>query len=337
MLLALARPVPSAETNGLTSKEIADGWISLFDGETTCGWHSPNGSKWTIEKGMLAPQAGKPGLLVSTSKFKACELKLQYIVEIDDAVEGRERDDPAPPLIRFGCDSAGNDVPKKALSFNLRRRPPFLKGGSAAKSEPFNREWIDLAVTLTADGPDRGIKWIWRSKSTQSHVTAGGGDVVPEGHIALFGNGVIFRNIKLKPLGLKPLFNGKDLTGWKAVSGNKAKFTVTDKRELNIKGGPGGLKTEGQRNDFVLQLDCINHGKDIEDGERQLGRKVVTKDKEWFTKTVIAHGNHTAVWVNGYQITDITGKGPVSLQGHGHTTNFSFRNIRIAELTKAEK
>src|SRR5690606_25361317 len=26
---------------------------------------------------------------------------------------------------------------------------------------------------------------------------------------------VQFRNIKLKPLGLKPLFNGKDLTGWK--------------------------------------------------------------------------------------------------------------------------
>jgi hypothetical protein len=84
---------------------------------------------------------------------------------------------------------------------------------------------------------------------------------------------------------------------------------------------------------------------------RQPARKVVSSDKEWFTMTVVAHGNHLAVWVNGYQTADFTDnrkanpsarkgskvdKGPISLQGHDKTTNLSFRNIRIADLPKAK-
>ena len=80
---------------------------------------------------------------------------------------------------------------------------------------------------------------------------------------------------------------------------------------------------------------------------RMPAHKEVTKDNEWFTMTIIAHGRHMAVWVNGMQVTDWTDnrplkdnarngcrleKGPISLQGHDATTDLSFRNIRIAEL-----
>ena len=40
---------------------------------------------------------------------------------------------------------------------------------------------------------------------------------------------LFIRNIKLRPLDLKPIFNGKDLTGWKEFPGRKSKFTVTEK------------------------------------------------------------------------------------------------------------
>jgi len=68
--------------------------------------------------------------------------------------------------------------------------------------------------------------------------------------------------------------------------------------------------------------------------------------------TIVANGNHLAVWVNGYQTADYTDnrpanksarkgsktdKGPISLQGHDPTTDLSFRNIRIAELLRGEK
>ena len=63
------------------------------------------------------------------------------------------------------------------------------------------------------------------------------------GYIGLqFNQGnVEFRNIKLKPLGLVSIFNGRDLTGWKVFPGKKSKFTVTPEGALNVKNGNGQL------------------------------------------------------------------------------------------------
>src|SRR5262249_7022984 len=62
-------------------------------------------------------------------------------------------------------------------------------------------------------------------------------------------------NVKLKPLDLKPLFNGKDLTGWKEFPGRKSKFSITPEGWLQLKDGPGDLQTEGLYDDFILQLE----------------------------------------------------------------------------------
>src|SRR5579872_3605818 len=99
LLLPLAASVWAADAdkhNTLTAKEAADGWLLLFDGESTYGWRSPNGSKWTVAKGMLAPQAGNPGLLVTTAAFTDFELSLEY----------RVRPDSRAALL-FGCDRDG--------------------------------------------------------------------------------------------------------------------------------------------------------------------------------------------------------------------------------------
>ena len=74
------------------------------------------------------------------------------------------------------------------------------------------------------------------------------------------------RNIKLRPLNTKSLFNGKDLAGWKEFPGKKSKFAVSDKGELNVKDGPGDLQTDGKYDDFVLQLECITNGKHLNSG-----------------------------------------------------------------------
>src|SRR5690606_18793046 len=64
---------------------------------------------------------------------------------------------------------------------------------------------------------------------------------------------------------------------------------------------------------------------------RQPSRKVVSSDNEWFSYTILAHGNHIALWVDGYQTADYfdndkdaetarkgryMGKGAIGLQGH---------------------
>ncbi len=160
--------------------------------------------------------------------------------------------------------------------------------------------------------------------------------------------------------------------------------------ELHVTNGPGILETDASYGDFVMQLDCYVDGDNLNSGvffrsipreyangyesqihngiknndpteptdfgtgaiyRRIAARRVVAKDREWFTKTIIATGPHIAVWVNGDQVTDWTddrppndnprtglrtAPGTISLQGHDPTTNLRFRNLTIAELPKVE-
>jgi hypothetical protein len=80
------------------------------------------------------------------------------------------------------------------------------------------------------------------------------------------GGKIALRNIKLRPHGLKPIFNGKDLTGWREFPGRKSKFTVTPEGWIHVKNGPGDLQTEGQWDDFVLQIDCLSNGDHLNSG-----------------------------------------------------------------------
>ncbi|HYM13650.1 MAG TPA: DUF1080 domain-containing protein, partial [Bryobacterales bacterium] len=73
------------------------------------------------------------------------------------------------------------------------------------------------------------------------------------------GRKVEFRNIKLRPLNLRPLFNGKDLTGWTRLDrpGSKAtaEWTVRE-GAIHVERGPGELETDLAWDDFVLQLEA---------------------------------------------------------------------------------
>lgn len=66
------------------------------------------------------------------------------------------------------------------------------------------------------------------------------------------------------------LFNGKNLDGWKKYEGDKARakseFGVTKEGWLSLKNGPGDLQTQGQWNDFVLQLECKTNGERLNSG-----------------------------------------------------------------------
>ena len=171
------------------------------------------------------------------------------------------------------------------------------------------------------------------------------------GHIGLqFNSGqVAFRNIRLKPLGMTSLFNGRDLTGWKTYPQMPSKFTVTDAGELNVQNGRGQLESEGRYGDFALQLECQTHAPRLNSGvffrcipgeemmgyecqihngfqnddrdqpqdcgtggffRRQNARRVVADDLKWFHMTLIADGAHMAAWVNGYQVSDWTDDRP---------------------------
>lgn len=151
-------------------------------------------------------------------------------------------------------------------------------------------------------------------------------------------------------------------------------------------GGPGCVELPGVYGDFVLQID-VNCRKRLSnagvffrsrpgdflngyeaqvfnacrDGDsakparwctgaiddRQNARRLVSRDGEPFTMTIVAAGPHIATWVNGMQVTDWTDTRPphdnprqglrlepgtIQLQAHDKGTDVEFSNIRIAPL-----
>jgi hypothetical protein len=337
LLLIAALPASAADEkaqpNTLTPKEITDGWILLFDGQTTFGWKIEGEAK--VEDGVL---------VLGGSKATKAETTTAIVGQSFSLVEEISWQGDTPP-----------------------RRPRVGKEG-------------------TPLGDNSKGKFV-----AEEVVVRGSGIPAPFEPLAFevpAGSTLMLRNVKYRPVFLKPIFNGKDLTGWKEIPGRPSTYTVTAQGELNVKNGPGDLQTEGQWADFILQLDVIANGKHLNSGvffrslpgqfwsgyevqirnqwqgddrtkpvdfgtgaiyNRQPARKVVSDDGQWFTMTVIAQGNHVAVWVNGYQVTDFTDArpasnnarrgtkldaGPISLQGHDPTTDLSFLNIRIAELPR---
>jgi hypothetical protein len=356
--------------NSLTPKETAEGWLLLFDGETTFGWR-PVVGEVAVEDGALR---------IGGKQEARLDLEFGYF---ELTWEWRWEGDKAPSRL-VKASKAGESPAGSEGEFDQHR-----KGG---KGQWITEEWRVLADPKTAAASDKKFN------------TSGDGAMsilstmrfAPDRHIHATitvpaGTSLWLRNVKLKPLGLNPIFNGKDLTGWKEAPNRKSKFAVNDKGELNVKDGPGDLQTEGQWDDFIAQFDCISNGKHLNSGlffrcipgqyqqgyeaqirnewkdddrtkpvdfgtgaiyRRQAARKVVSTDGEWFTMTIVARGNRLCTWVNGYQVTDFiderpandnarngskTGKGALSIQGHDPTTDLSFRNFRIVELARAEE
>lgn len=62
-----------AKPNALTAKEIADGWVLLFDGETTFGWKVEGEAK--VEKGVLVLGGTKATTITSTTAFGRVEVR----------------------------------------------------------------------------------------------------------------------------------------------------------------------------------------------------------------------------------------------------------------------
>lgn len=385
-LLILSCTLPAAaqekaKPNTLTAKEIAEGWILLFDGETTFGWKIDGDVK--VDAGVLQFLGDKAASAWTSSYYKGFQIDFEY-----------RQESKTGPAFRVWLKN--NGVPDPGLGF------------FPADVEGWHRCTMTADVNPAKDTLNLERKHFAPSGNVIHHSQTNVGKRSMKLGFADFKDGkFLLRNVKLRPLGLKDIFNGKDLTAWSTFPGRKSQFTVED-GAIHLKNGPGDLQTEGKYADFVLQVECKCNGKYLNSGiffrckpnEYQNGyeaqihnhftaepakdytieefdpkthellgkkkvkyaatdygtgaiyrrvpaRKDVAKDGEWFTMTVVAHGNHIATWVNGIQQVDWYDNRPasdnprngcrleaghISIQGHDPTTDLSFRNIRIAEL-----
>jgi hypothetical protein len=334
VLLAAGAQAAAPTQNSLTDDEIREGWILLFDGETTFGWHPNSSANWKVVNGAICVSEGEPGLLLTTSEFGDFVLQLEFRApaETNSGVFLRTVDKPSDPAVDcYELNIATEAVSPFPTGSFVKRQKGIVPAASAG--------WQRYEVT--AEGGRFIVKWNGKLLLDFTDPKP-----IPRGRIGLqFNSGPVeFRNIKLKPLGLKSLFNGKDLAGWKAYPGKNSEFTVID-GEIDVKNGPGALESELQFGDFILQLEAKTNGRGLNSGiffrsipgeytngyesqiqngyqdgdrakpadcgtggifRRQNARKVVADDFQWFTKTIIADGPHLAVWVNGIQVSDWT-------------------------------
>lgn len=88
MLGLCAQAVMAQTPNQLTKKEKKEGWILLFDGKTTKGWHTylrdTVGSKWQVKDGALIFDPTQPanggGDIVTNNVYENYELNLEWKV-----------------------------------------------------------------------------------------------------------------------------------------------------------------------------------------------------------------------------------------------------------------
>ncbi len=264
MLLALVlgdgvgSGVGSAEDslNPLTAAEQAEGWLLLFDGETLFGWQAAGQADFRVVDGVIRVTTGDKCLLRTTTQFADYLLKAEF-----RAAEGTNsgiflRTPPQPRNPAQDC-------------YELNIAPPdnpFPTGSFVG------RQRVDHAAVSA----DQWHAYEIRAEGGRFQVRLDGREVLDYTDPAPLGFGYIglqhnegsveFRNVKLKPLGLNPIFNGHDLTGWKAYPEMASRFTVGAEGELHVENGPGQLETEASYDDFVLQLDCISLGHGLNSG-----------------------------------------------------------------------
>ena len=76
----------SQTPNTLTTKEINEGWILLFDGISTNGWTTSRGlpvpAGWLVKDGSLtALNGGKGGDIITKDQFSSFDLSIDFNIE----------------------------------------------------------------------------------------------------------------------------------------------------------------------------------------------------------------------------------------------------------------
>ncbi len=245
-LAASASAQEKLKPNKLTPTEIAEGWLLLFDGESKFGWASDHvGGKadLAVKDGTLT-FSGKGSIIRCTTEFQYFELRGEY----------RSKGDNTRLSIELG-------------QLHSEKQAGFED--TLAHSE--TDEWRSFVVKRDVEGI------AFRPNAPPSRIGKNGEsiaqDLVSRIDFLILGaedSRLELRSLKLRPLEMKPLFDGKSLEGWSVNQSDPkrvaSKWAVTRDGELSLKNGPGDLVSDKQFDNFVLQVECKSLGKNLNSG-----------------------------------------------------------------------
>ncbi len=269
--------------NKLSETEIADGWVLLFDGETTDGWQNFGEDKvnegWFVDNGNLVC-LGKGGDLsgdiITIDRYEDFELSIDWAISKagNSGIFYHVLEGEYPTVYASGpeyqiIDDVGYPDPLKDWQTTGADYGMYNASGKVLKPVgEFNNSRIkvvDKKVEYWLNGKKVVEYELW-SEDWKNRVQNSkwkdypGYGLARNGSIGLQDHGSVvkFRNIKVHDLTDKgvELFDGKNLKGWKNHgSGN----WYVEKENIVCESGPdngyGYLSTEKNYKDFILRLE----------------------------------------------------------------------------------
>jgi hypothetical protein len=353
--LLVGQKAPAAKPNTLTPEEARDGWLLLFDGETTFGWKIDGEAK--VEKGMLVLGGTKATTAETTARFLGGKINL------NTTWEGKEH--PTISLLLFGVSvqaARKGELAPLQSSGGVGGIPPFAP--VKVKVPAGTRLWLrDVKFQPSFSDHQK----IFNGKNLQGwKIFAGKGKkskytVTKEGWLNVKDGPGDLQTVKQFDdfaLQLECISNGKYLNSgifFRCIPGEYQQgYEAQIQNDFTLKTPRKYIVEE-----FDPQTHKLTGKKTVESSARDYGtgaiyrrvpaRRDAAKDGEWFTMTVVVRERHIATWVNGIQQVDWTDNRPdndnprqgyretagaISIQGHDPTTDLSFRNIRVAPFRR---
>jgi hypothetical protein len=328
-------------------------WTTLFDGKSLKGWTPRGGGVWSVDEGTIlgVTGTGEYGWLCSEKVYG--DFVLEYEAKIESSgnsgVQVRSRIDAKDLMVGYQFDldrtrpSTGRlyDEARRKLLQDVPLRPDAR---GALKADDWNK------VRLECVG-DRLRSWVngvaiadYRDPVDLSGIVA---LQVHSGKDAK----IRWRNVRIRDLGVRkwePLFNGKDLEGWKPVG--EAEWRVQDgvlSGRLQ-KRGYAALATPEPLPEFTMRLvfrpvegkASVSFGAAAPDGDggSRVGL-VGGRAQEWNELVVSVHGGHAVVHLNADRVADFrvgAGEGPAAIEMVGEGSRILLKSVELLGPARRE-
>lgn len=329
------------------SAQSDDGWTPLFDGKTLNGWSPRGGGVWSVDQGSILglTGTGEYGWLCTTKSYG------DFVLEVETKIDGpgnsgvqvRSHIDAKDLMTGYQFDldrtrpSSGRlyDEARRKLLQDVPLRP---EARAALKVD----EWNTMKMECIGD---RLRSWV-NGVPIVDHRDS----VDLDGIIALQvhsgkATNIRFRNLRIKDLGRRswqPLWNGKDLTGWKTTG--DADWRAQDGALAGKlqKRGYAALATASPLSEFTMKV-VFKSGTDGKAGlsfgaatpDADTGSRIGLlggKPQDWNELIVSVHEGRTVAHLNGDRITDVKGvvvEGPAAIDLVGEGSQVLLKSVEI--------
>jgi hypothetical protein len=361
-------------------------WIELFDGKTLFGWTAEGGSQWRVENGAIVADSGPSGWLRTNVPFSDFRLTIEFQAGLEtnsgvflrSAVEGNPWETgyelqiwdkhpkfPTGSLVNHAAAKGASLARKGWHTFDITARgnryTVRLDGKVVLQARDFKSHSGHIGLQFN-QGQKVAFRSVWL-KPLDLACLFNGNDltgwrkvdrrpVPPQPAEWTVRDGVI--HVEKGPGQLETEHTWDDFVLQLDVKANSADparhpnsgIFFRGDRESFWSGYESQIRNEHKPGDPAAPVDFGTGGI----YRQQPARRIVAKDNEWFTKTIVASGRRIAVWVNGVQVSswedprpeglDVRAgharltRGILSLQAHDPTTNLDFRNICISPLKR---